>query len=97
MWCRSATPRVLAILLLVLTTESWGGGDDCVTGTPVWQNSAIGPFAGLLVVTWRATPSQSDMDGLIGLSMGAGGAFADYACLVRFNEGTGANAWGPCS
>ena len=56
----------------------------------------FGPFRNLsfpnqtdqLVATWKVTPNDLLIDGLIMFSDNAGGAFSDYACLIRHNAGT---------
>src|SRR6185436_13399917 len=60
---------------------------ECVT-TPApgtWVNTSFANQTGIFTATFDATPSQAAIDSVMALSSGAKTAFADFACLVRFN------------
>lgn len=58
---------------------------SCETASKVWQAHAIGPFSGAFTAEFEATPKAAGIDGLIGISNGAGATFTDFATLVRFS------------
>lgn len=73
-------------------TDSNGNGtadcletQDCVTITTSWTASSFLPQSSVFTAQFDATPSVSSMDGVIGLSQGAGLTFNSFAALVRFN------------
>ena len=80
------TARVVAALACLLTCCTVGRG-ECLTGSNVWQNTAISPQSGQFAVEFDATPNNANMDGITALSRGAGLNFDDYAILIRFYEG----------
>jgi len=59
----------------------------CVTATVggAWQNSAMTSQTGTFTATFDATPSASPTNSVIALSNGAQTAYANFACLARFN------------
>jgi hypothetical protein len=59
----------------------------CVTATAggSWQNSSMTAQTGTFTATFDATPSASPTNSTIGLSNGAQTAYANFACLARFN------------
>jgi len=60
---------------------------QCVTATVggSWQNTAITAQTGTFTATFDATPSASPTNAVVALSNGAQTAYANFACLVRFN------------
>jgi hypothetical protein len=65
-----------------------GGPARTLTGTSTsgFQALAISPAAtGTFTATYDATPSVSPENSLVGLSSGAAGAYANIACIGRFN------------
>jgi beta-glucanase (GH16 family) len=70
------------------TTYTIGsGGGTCVTATVGggWQNSVMTSETGTFTATFDATPSAAPTNSVVGLSNGAQTAYANFACLVRFN------------
>lgn len=72
-------------------------GNACQSASTDWQSRPIGPFSNAFTAEFAAIPQDAGIDGLIGLSQGAGTWFTDFAMLVRFstanridvrNEGT---------
>jgi hypothetical protein len=59
----------------------------CVTATSggSWQNTAMTSQTGTFTATFDATPSASPTNSVVGLSNGAQTAYANFACLARFN------------
>jgi chitinase len=62
-------------------------GGTCVTAKAgsSWQNSAMSSQTGTFTATFDATPSASPTNSVMALSNGAQTAYANFACLVRFN------------
>jgi hypothetical protein len=60
----------------------------CVTATSggAWQNTAMTSQTGTFTATFDATPSASPTNSVIALSNGAQTAYANFACLARFNS-----------
>ncbi len=52
---------------------------------PTWQNTSFATQAGQFSAEFDATPGQSGMDGVIGLSQNAASAYTQLAAIVRFN------------
>ena len=52
-----------------------------------WTNYSFTRQAGSSAIEFDATPSASQLDGVMGLSDGAQTSFANFACLLRFNQG----------
>jgi hypothetical protein len=74
-----------SFLLSVVLTKVFGA---CVTASSGagWQNTIVTPApTGTFTVTFDATPSASPTNSVIALSNGAQTAYANFACLVRFN------------
>ncbi len=71
-----------------------GSAQVCNFGAPSFSASAQGGWAnysfarqtGSSAVEFDATPSASQIDGVMGLSDGAQTSFANFACLMRFNQ-----------
>ncbi|MFQ5466913.1 MAG: hydrolase 1, exosortase A system-associated, partial [Kiloniellaceae bacterium] len=59
---------------------------NCSTSTPTWQNTPIAGQSGIFTVKFDAIPSNTNMDGLVTLSVGPSATFSDAAVLVRFNQ-----------
>ena len=57
----------------------------CSTASSVWQNASFTSCNSMLSVEFDATPSSTAIDGLVGLSKGAGTTFAQFATAVRFS------------
>lgn len=57
---------------------------DCLTATPLWQNTALPPQTGQFMVEFDATPNQANMNGITAMSLGPGSQFDDFAILIRF-------------
>src|SRR5882757_5347536 len=59
----------------------------CVTATVGggWINTAFTSQAGTFTATFDATPTAAPTNAVVGLSNGAQTAYANFACLVRFN------------
>jgi|GEM_PF-1808635 len=51
-----------------------------------WEDAAMPSKSGTFTATFDATPSDSPTDATVALSRGAQTAYADFACLVRFNS-----------
>ena len=62
-----------------------GEGSSCRPSIQ-WENTAFDPPSNSFVVQWEVTPDGNYMDGVIGLSDGAAGAYSDLATIVRFNS-----------
>jgi len=60
-------------------------GTGCHEANTTWTATAMGPFDKTFTATFEATPKAAGMDGLIGISQGAGAWFTDFAMLVRFS------------
>jgi hypothetical protein len=60
---------------------------QCVTATAggSWQNTVMTSETGTFTATFDATPSAAPTNSTVGLSNGAQTAYANFACLVRFN------------
>src|SRR5882757_6249972 len=60
---------------------------QCVTATAggSWQNTVMTSQTGTFTATFDATPTASPTNSVVGLSNGAQTAYANFACLVRFN------------
>jgi len=60
---------------------------QCLTATAGggWQNAVMTSQTGSFTATFDATPSASPTNSVIALSNGAQTAYANFACLVRFN------------
>jgi hypothetical protein len=62
-------------------------GPDCkVSGSTAWQNSAFVGQTTPFEVTYDATPSADNMNGVTGLSLNAAAAYTDLAVIMRFNS-----------
>ena len=62
------------------------GAGDCLASTTAWQNQALSsPQTGLFELRFNATPSKTNLDGVVAFSKGQGTGFASYAGLIRFN------------
>lgn len=51
-----------------------------------WTNYSFTRQTGSSAIEFDATPSASQLDGVMGLSDGAQTSFANFACLLRFNQ-----------
>ncbi|MBN2517675.1 MAG: right-handed parallel beta-helix repeat-containing protein [Candidatus Altiarchaeota archaeon] len=60
-------------------------GCPCKTSLATWQNEPFAEQTGSFTVTFEATPKANNIDGVVGLSDGAGTSYASFANLVRFN------------
>jgi hypothetical protein len=58
----------------------------CENSSASWQNHSVENQTGSFVAAFDATPSQTNMDGVVGMSTQAGNAYSDFAVLVRFNS-----------
>jgi hypothetical protein len=63
------------------------GGGTCVTATSggSYQNSSMTAQTGTFTATCDATPTASPTNSVVALSNGAQTAYANFACLARFN------------
>ena len=59
---------------------------DNDTSPATWQNTAFTSQIGTFTAEFDAIPGQANMDGVIGLSLGAADAYTDLAAIVRFNN-----------
>lgn len=64
-----------------LTTAS-----SCQSVSSAWVNVPFAPKTGPFTVTFDATPSQSGIDGVMGLSNGPASSYTSLAAAVRFNN-----------
>jgi hypothetical protein len=78
--------RNLAILVLSLLLPS-AVSAQCLTATTSngWQNAVMTSQTGTFTATFDATPSAAPTNSVIALSNGAQTAYANFACLARFN------------
>jgi hypothetical protein len=83
---RRACPCAIFSSILFSATLATASG-ACVTSTAggAWQNTAMTSQTGTFTATFDATPSASPTNSVIGLSNGAQTAYANFACLARFN------------
>lgn len=86
-------PQVLVYTLFLLFAAAHAGaqsGSPCIqSGTSVWNNNSIARQTSQFSVTFQATPSKADMNGMIGFSLNAANAATSLAATVRFaNTGT---------
>jgi hypothetical protein len=74
---------ILAVSLLLPSAVS----AQCLTATTSngWQNAVMTSQTGTFTATFDATPSASPTNSVIALSNGAQTAYANFACLARFN------------
>jgi hypothetical protein len=63
--------------LTICSTSTAGGG---------WAMRGFNEHTHVFRVTFDATPSESPMDGVVGLALGFTDAFTDLAAIVRFNS-----------
>jgi len=59
---------------------------NCVISSGAWQNVAIPSQAGGFEVQFDATPSQANMNGVVGLANGPAGAYTDLAGTLAFQQ-----------
>lgn len=59
---------------------------NCGLANLQWTNTTFTGQATRFAAEWDATPSATNIDGLVGLSATPGSTFSDYAILVRFNN-----------
>ncbi|HXB01618.1 MAG TPA: hypothetical protein VNV15_02215, partial [Opitutaceae bacterium] len=83
---RRLVSKLLAAFALVCGL-SVSAQAQCVTATVggSWQNSTMTSQTGTFTATFDATPSASPTNDVIALSNGPQTAYANFACLVRFN------------
>jgi hypothetical protein len=74
----------IAAFALICSAQARGA---CVTATMGggWQNSPMSSQTGTFTATFDATPSASPTNSVVALSNGAQTAYANFACLARFN------------
>lgn len=84
-----------AIATDVTITANYGGGVGpiCQASGSSFSNLPIVSQSGTFALNFSSTPSQSNMDGVFGLSMGAAAAYSDLAVIPRFNVGGTIDAW----
>jgi len=80
---RGVTVRTGSLACVLIFCDVVHGG--CLTGSPMYQNTAILSQSGHFTVEFDATPGNANMDGITALSLGAGSNHADYATDVRFD------------
>src|SRR5207247_10355555 len=59
---------------------------SCVISSGAWQNVAIPSQAGGFEVQFDATPSQANMNGVVGLANGPAGAYTDLPATLAFQQ-----------
>jgi hypothetical protein len=59
--------------------------DSCVTGSTSWSNYAIPTLRGTADLRFVVSPSQDNLDAVIGLGGAPGEDYADYGALIRLN------------
>src|SRR5437660_1205827 len=85
------TKRILnslaAFAVICGFTVSAHAQGGCLTATAGggWQNAVMTSQTGTFTATFDATPSASPINSVIALSNGAQTAYANFACLARFN------------
>jgi hypothetical protein len=57
----------------------------CTTATSAWTNTALTPQTGSPTVKFSATPSDNDINAVMGLSDGPQSIYTSLAAIVRFN------------
>lgn len=69
------------------TVEDDSTPDGCVTSTAgaSFANAWIPPMQNAVVAQFTATPSENNIDGVVGYSVGEADAFGDYVASVRFS------------
>jgi hypothetical protein len=69
---------------------SINGAPSCVqSSSTAWTNTAFTTQAAPFTVTYDATPSQANMDGVVGFSMNAAVAYTNLAAITRFASASG--------
>jgi hypothetical protein len=65
-----------------------GSGPACpsASGGAAWINTAFAPQSGTFGAEFDVTPSASPVNGMVGLSAGAGTTWTGFAAIVRFND-----------
>jgi hypothetical protein len=78
---------VKALAAFALTCGLSVSAHACVTATAGggWQNSTMTSQTGTFTASFDATPSASPTNDVIALSNGPQTAYANFACLMRFN------------
>jgi hypothetical protein len=68
-------------------TYTINSSSGCITATVSggWKNSSMPSQTGTFTATFDATPSASPTNAVVALSNGAQTAYANFACLARFN------------
>src|ERR1043166_2381989 len=77
------------LAVIALFSASDDARAQCLTATTQWRNTPIASQSAPFTATFTAVPSASNIDGLIGLSLGSASGFTSLAAVVRFNN-TGA-------
>jgi hypothetical protein len=79
--------KALAAFALLLCGLSVSARAACSTATSGsgWQDAAMTSQTGTFTATFDATPSAAPTNSVIALSNGAQTAYANFACLARFN------------
>lgn len=76
------------------TVNQAAASSNCVvTSSPgTWTNSSFPAQTAAFTVNFDVTPSQANMDGVVGISNGSQGAYSGFACLVQFGASGFINA-----
>jgi hypothetical protein len=84
---RLVSSKPLAALVLICSLSVSTHAQACSTATVggTWQNTPMASQTGTFTATFDATPSASPTNSVVGLSNGAQTAYANFACLTRFN------------
>jgi hypothetical protein len=84
---RNLVVKNLAAFALICGLSMSAQAQTCVTATAggSWQNTVMASQTGTFTATFDATPSASPTNSVVGLSNGAQTAYANFACLARFN------------
>jgi hypothetical protein len=79
--------KTLAAFALICGLSVSAHAQGCVTATVggSWQNTAMTSQTGTFTATFDATPSAAPTNAVVALSNGPQTAYANFACLARFN------------
>src|SRR5882757_4268490 len=79
--------KALAAFALICSLSGVQAQGACVTATVAgsWQNTSFTSQTGTFTATFDATPTASPTNAVVALSNGAQTAYANFACLARFN------------
>ncbi|WP_193210594.1 chitobiase/beta-hexosaminidase C-terminal domain-containing protein [Luteolibacter marinus] len=60
------------------------GIGNSYAASEAWTNVSIPTQTGAFTISWNAMPDANQIDGVMGLSLGAASGYDDLACIVRF-------------